>query len=105
MIGNNYLSWFTGTWIEKHFPLKSPIVRKLSYKSITKSKNNNNGPKIDHCGTPARKLVQDKLSALRTILCFLLLRNLDKMCSSSPEMPLCHNFSYQTKSKHLGCLR
>lgn len=105
MTGNNFLSWFTVTWIEEHFLLKRSIVKKLSYKSITKSKNNNYGPKINHCGTPARKFVQDKLSALRTILCFLLLRNLNKMCSSLQEMPLCYNFSYQTKSKHLGCLR
>ena len=63
---------------------------KLSDESFIQIKNNNE-PRKDLCGTPTWTLVHDKFWPLSITLCFLLLKKLDKMWKSSPEMPFCFN--------------
>ena len=61
---------------------------KLSGRPLIQIRNNN-GPKVDPCGTPAFTLPQAETWPLSTTLCFLLLKKLKRMFNRSPKMPFC----------------
>ena len=52
---------------------------------------NNNGPKMEPCGTPALTFRHSNVCPLRRTLYFLSLKTLDKWSKRLPDIPFCDN--------------
>ena len=67
--------------------------------------SNNNGPKIEPCGTPALILAQEETCPLITTLCFVLPKKISRILNKSPELKFCSSLkripSCQTLSNAL----
>ena len=63
---------------------------------------NNNGVRIDPCGTPAWTLVHEEFWRLSTTFCFLLLKKSDKKRRIAPEMLFCFNLKISPSCQNLS---